>query len=81
MNIKQGLVPTILGTAVTATGLALKKSNMPTTYRNGLIGFGVANILLGSAEMVSSNMQGNQMVQKVTKAVSNMSMNSLNSMK
>ncbi|MDF2676947.1 MAG: hypothetical protein K0Q97_1261 [Bacillota bacterium] len=77
MNMKNGLVPTILGTAVAATGLALKNSNLPNTYRNGLIGFGVANILLGSAEMVSSNMQGNNMVQKVTKAVSNMSMNSM----
>lgn len=77
MNMKNGLVPTILGTAVAATGLALKKSSLPNTYRNGLIGFGVANILLGSAEMVSNNMQGNNMVQKVTKAVSNMSMNSM----
>lgn len=53
MHIKNGLIPTVLGTVVTATGVALKKSNIPDSYRNGIIGFGLANIALGSAEMVT----------------------------
>ncbi|HHZ03209.1 MAG TPA: asparagine synthase [Tissierellia bacterium] len=67
MRIKEGLVPAILGTVVTATGVALKNSNLPESYRNGIIGFGLANIALGSAELVSSNMQHRQMMKKMAK--------------
>ena len=51
MRIKEGIVPTILGTVVTATGVALRNTNLPESYRNGLIGFGLANIAIGSAEL------------------------------
>lgn len=67
MIIKNGIVPAILGTVVTATGVALKNSNVPESYRNGLIGFGLANIALGSAELVSNNVQHKQIISKMTK--------------
>ncbi|NLJ58849.1 MAG: asparagine synthase [Tissierellia bacterium] len=67
MRIKEGIVPAVLGTLVTATGVALRNSNLPESYRNGIIGFGLANIALGSAELVSSNMQHRNMMKKMTK--------------
>lgn len=67
MRIKEGLVPTVLGTLVTVTGVALKNSNLPESYRNGLIGFGLANIALGSAELVTSNMQHRSIMNTMTK--------------
>ncbi|MGB4438392.1 MAG: asparagine synthase [Sedimentibacter sp.] len=69
MYIKEGIVPTVLGTVVTATGIALKNSNLPESYRNGLIGFGLANIALGSTEMINQNMQNRNMMSTVTKAM------------
>jgi len=69
MHIKEGIVPTVLGTVVTVTGIALRNSNLPESYRNGLIGFGLANIALGSTEMISQNMQNRNMMSTVTKAI------------
>ncbi len=69
MHIKEGTIPTILGTVVTATGIALKH-NIPDSYRNGIIGFGLAHIAIGSAELVTQNMQNKDVMKKVTKAVS-----------
>ena len=67
MRIKEGIVPAVLGTVVTATGVALRNTNLPESYRNGLIGFGLANIALGSAELVSNNMQHRRIMTKMTK--------------
>lgn len=69
MHIREGVLPTVLGTVVTATGLALK-NNIPESYRNGIIGFGLAHIAMGSAELVGQNIQNKDMVKRVTKAVS-----------
>jgi hypothetical protein len=69
MHIKEGILPTVLGTVVTATGFALK-NNIPESYRNGIIGFGLAHIAMGSAELVGQKVQSNDMMKKVTKAVS-----------
>ncbi|KAF5052411.1 hypothetical protein SDC9_63640 [bioreactor metagenome] len=71
MHIKEGIIPTVLGTVVTATGIALKNSNnnLPESYTNGIIGFGLAHITLGSVEMISQNMQGKNVMDKMTKAV------------
>ena len=67
MLIKEGIVPAVLGTVVTATGVAMKNSNLPEPYRNGLIGFGLANIALGSAELVTNNMQHRSIMNKMSK--------------
>lgn len=69
MYIRDGLIPAVLGTAVTATGLALKKTNLPDSYTNGVIGFGVAHIVLGAVDMVSCNMEKNNMMHKASKAI------------
>ncbi len=67
MRINNGIVPALLGTVVTATGVALRNTNLPESYRNGLIGFGLANIALGSAELVSNNVQHRSIMNKMTK--------------
>lgn len=67
MHIKEGIVPTLLGTVVTATGVALKNSNLPESYRNGLIGFGLAHIAIGSAELVTNNWQHSNMMSRMSR--------------
>ena len=60
--MREGLIPVILGTAVTATGLALRGSDMKKhgmTKRDtrvaigaGILGLGIAHIILGSIDLV-----------------------------
>ena len=47
---REGLLPTVLGSAVTAAGLALRTSNPALGW--GVAGFGLAHIILGSIDMV-----------------------------
>lgn len=69
MYIKEGLIPTVVGTAVAATGLALKKTNLPDSYRNGIIGFGLAHIVLGSVGMIGHNSDRDNIMNRMSKAV------------
>lgn len=53
MDIREGLVPAILGTVVTATGYALKSNeNVSQTLSNTIVGFGLAHIVLGAIDLV-----------------------------
>ncbi len=53
MDIREGMVPTVLGTAVAATGYALKqKHNSNKMFANTLFGFGLAHIALGVIDLV-----------------------------
>ena len=52
-NVREGLIPTVLGTAVTATGYAMKqrrKSNKMVA--NTLFGIGLGHIVLGVIDLV-----------------------------
>ncbi|MGF7056764.1 asparagine synthase [Brassicibacter mesophilus] len=51
MDVREGLIPTVLGTAVTTTGLALKK-NLPSAVAWGIVGFGLAHVVLGTIDLV-----------------------------
>lgn len=68
MHIKQGLVPTILGTAVAAAGIALKDT-IPRPYCGGMVGFGLANIVMGSADMISSMNSSNKLEHQFDKVL------------
>ena len=50
MKVREGLIPTLLGTAVTAAGIAL----IPITpmIASGITGFGLAHIVLGGIDLV-----------------------------
>jgi hypothetical protein len=55
--MREGLIPTILGTVVTATGAAfsrnnMKKKNMLPMVEAAVIGFGLAHIVLGAIDLI-----------------------------
>lgn len=53
MNIREGLIPTVLGTAVTATGYMLKqKRGTNKMVANTVFGFGLAHVVLGSIDLI-----------------------------
>ncbi|MEK4029075.1 MULTISPECIES: asparagine synthase [Bacillaceae] len=53
MEIREGLIPTALGTAVTAAGYALKqKRDSNKMIANTVFGFGLAHIVLGSIDLL-----------------------------
>ena len=68
MHIKEGLVPTILGTAVAAAGFALKDT-IPKPYSGGMVGFGLANIVMGSADMIGSMNSSNKATSQFNKVL------------
>lgn len=52
---KEGVIPTILGTAVTITGIVL----LPTIpmLAAGIIGFGLAHIVLGGIDLIQGSVE------------------------
>ncbi|MBK5240066.1 asparagine synthase [Clostridium sp.] len=55
--MREGLIPTILGSVVTAAGASFSKNNMKKKnvipmVEAGVIGFGLAHIILGSIDLV-----------------------------
>jgi hypothetical protein len=60
--LREGLIPTVLGTAVTATGLAMRGYDMKRRGMNkrdttvaigaGVLGFGLAHVVLGSIDLI-----------------------------
>ncbi len=60
--MREGLIPTILGSAVTATGLAMRgvdmkkrgmsKRDTTVAIGAGIVGFGLAHVVLGSIDLV-----------------------------
>lgn len=61
--MRKGLIPTLLGTAVTGVSLAarapdiskrgIKKKEMGSMVATGLLGFGLAHIVLGSIDLIT----------------------------
>lgn len=62
MAVREGLIPAVLGTAVTATGIAMRgadmrrngmdKRNLAPMIASGIIGFGLAHIVLGGIDLL-----------------------------
>ncbi|MEW9121720.1 MAG: asparagine synthase [Thermotaleaceae bacterium] len=52
MEIREGLIPTVLGTAVTATGAMMKRRDMAPMIAAGIVGFGLAHVVLGTIDMI-----------------------------
>lgn len=53
MQVREGIVPAVLGAAVTATGFTVKRKNPSLGW--GIIGFGAAHIVLGAIDLVEHN--------------------------
>ena len=59
--MREGMIPTVLGTAVTGVALAMRapdmmkrgirKKEVGTMVATGLIGFGLAHVVLGSIDL------------------------------
>ncbi|WP_108671860.1 asparagine synthase [Peribacillus acanthi] len=53
MNIREGLIPTVLGSAVTAAGYAMKQTRGTNKMvANTIFGFGLAHVVLGVIDLV-----------------------------
>ncbi len=52
MAIRQGTVPTALGTVVTGVGASLVAKRIAPMIAAGAVGFGAAHILLGTIDLV-----------------------------
>lgn len=55
--MREGLIPTMLGTVVTAAGASfsrnnMKKKNMLPMLEAAVVGFGLAHIVLGAIDLV-----------------------------
>ncbi|MBU3156158.1 asparagine synthase [Clostridium estertheticum] len=55
--MREGLIPTILGTVVSVAGASFSKSNMKKKnmfpmIEAGIVGFGLAHIVLGAIDLV-----------------------------
>ncbi|ASN06472.1 asparagine synthase [Virgibacillus necropolis] len=52
-NVKEGLIPVVLGSAVTTTGVALRNNrSIQPIVTGSIIGFGLAHIVLGAIDLV-----------------------------
>ncbi len=49
MRAREGLIPSILGTAVAATGATMLRRNPAVGY--GILGFGIAHMVLGAIDL------------------------------
>jgi hypothetical protein len=49
-KVREGMIPTVLGTAVTATGLAFRAIAPAIGW--GVAGFGIAHIVLGAIDLI-----------------------------
>lgn len=49
MKVREGTIPTVLGTVVTATGLSLRPVSQKIAW--GVTGFGLAHIVLGAIDL------------------------------
>ena len=53
MDIREGLIPAVLGSAVTATGYAMKqRRGANKMVADTLVGIGLAHIVLGAIDLV-----------------------------
>ena len=50
-KVREGLIPAALGTAVTATGIAIKPLAPYVSW--GVAGFGLAHMVLGTIDLVT----------------------------
>ncbi|KEO82605.1 hypothetical protein [Tumebacillus flagellatus] len=52
-NVREGLIPTVLGTVVTTTGVALRATKkVDPAIAWGIAGFGLAHVVLGAIDLV-----------------------------
>lgn len=57
-RVREGLIPAVLGTAVTAAGYAMKQNRRTNNMLSDtIVGFGLAHIVLGAIDLVEHRNQ------------------------
>ncbi|MCM3094049.1 MULTISPECIES: asparagine synthase [unclassified Cytobacillus] len=57
-RVREGLIPTVLGTAVTTAGYAMKQNRRANNMLSDtIVGFGLAHIVLGAIDLVEHRNQ------------------------
>lgn len=51
MKIREGLIPTVLGALVSGTGATMGKKNIKPMIAAGILGFGLAHVVLGAIDI------------------------------
>ena len=51
MRIQEGLIPTVLGAIVSGTGATMTRKRIKPMIAAGILGFGLAHIILGSIDI------------------------------
>jgi len=59
-RLREGSLPTALGTVVTGLGMKIKKDSPRLGW--GIAGFGLAHILLGSLDMIEERRDRNRFI-------------------
>ena len=62
---RKGVIPTVLGTAVTATGATLAAMEIAPVIATGVVGFGLAHIVLGGMDMVRHRDNRNDRIRRI----------------
>lgn len=52
MRVREGIIPAVLGTIVSGTGATMTKKKITPLIAAGILGFGLAHIVLGSIDLV-----------------------------
>ena len=52
MNTREGIIPAALGTVVTLVGTTLVTKKITPKIASGILGFGLAHVVLGSIDLV-----------------------------
>jgi hypothetical protein len=52
MIMREGLIPAVLGTVVSASGAAMLSKSKLKTAGIGVLGFGLAHVVLGAIDLV-----------------------------
>jgi len=52
MNVREGTIPTALGTVVTGVGATLVAKRVAPMVAAGVVGFGAAHVILGAIDLV-----------------------------
>jgi hypothetical protein len=58
MSVRDGVIPTALGTIVTATGATLVAKKISPALAAGILGYGLAHVVLGSIDLVEHKHKG-----------------------
>lgn len=54
MEIQEGKVTSVLGTVVTGAGIMMLKMKVSPKVAAGVVGFGLAHIVLGSIDLIQN---------------------------